>query len=146
VPSLCIRTVTAIVERMLWYDFLTHKSYGYSEKCMRACVCLCYGKKGEGLAKTVMGSSDVIGTAQFPEYKMLLLQNLSQVFVHSDWNYWSLLSSENNFNLLPVFVFQSVSAVCHFPDIQSAVATTVQVLQCGIPMARIGRSCSVVSP
>ena len=25
--------------------FLTHKSYGYSEKCMRACVCLWYGEK-----------------------------------------------------------------------------------------------------
>jgi hypothetical protein len=37
--------------------FLTHKSYGYSEKCMRACVCLWYGKKGEGLAKTVIRRS-----------------------------------------------------------------------------------------
>ena len=31
--------------------FLTHKSYGYSEKCMRACVCLWYGKNGKGLRK-----------------------------------------------------------------------------------------------
>jgi hypothetical protein len=37
--------------------FLTHKSYGYSEKCMRPSVCLWYGKKGEGLTKTVMGRS-----------------------------------------------------------------------------------------
>ena len=37
--------------------FLTHKSYGYSEKCMRACVCLWYGKKREGLAKIVMGQT-----------------------------------------------------------------------------------------
>ena len=34
--------------------FLTHKSYGYSEKCMRACV---IWEKREGLAKTVMGRS-----------------------------------------------------------------------------------------
>lgn len=30
-----------------------------------------------------------------------------------------------------------MSAVCSFEDIQAAVDTTVQVLQCGIPMARI---------
>ena len=37
-------------------------------------------------------------------------------------------------------VFQTISATCHFPDVQSAVDTTVQVLQCGIPMARIGKN------
>ncbi|XP_014680851.1 PREDICTED: probable D-lactate dehydrogenase, mitochondrial [Priapulus caudatus] len=31
----------------------------------------------------------------------------------------------------------TASAVCSFPDVQSAVDTTVQTLQCGIPMARI---------
>lgn len=31
-----------------------------------------------------------------------------------------------------------MSAVCSFENIQAAVDTTVQVLQCGIPMARIG--------
>ena len=35
--------------------------------------------------------------------------------------------------------FQTMSATCHFPNIQSAVDTTVGVLQCGIPIARIGR-------
>lgn len=31
----------------------------------------------------------------------------------------------------------AVAAICHFPDVQSAVDTTVQVLQAGIQMARI---------
>ncbi|XP_023931491.1 probable D-lactate dehydrogenase, mitochondrial, partial [Lingula anatina] len=31
----------------------------------------------------------------------------------------------------------TISAVCHFPSVKAAVDTTVQTLQCGIPMARI---------
>jgi hypothetical protein len=42
---------------------LTHKSYGYSEKCMRAC--LWYGEKGEGLAKTVTGRSGPVSVFFF---------------------------------------------------------------------------------
>ncbi|CAH1776052.1 unnamed protein product [Owenia fusiformis] len=34
-----------------------------------------------------------------------------------------------------------LSAICHFPDVQSAVDTVVQTLQCGIPMARIELLC-----
>lgn len=33
---------------------------------------------------------------------------------------------------------QIVSAVVHFPSVQGAVDTTVQILQCGIPIARLG--------
>ena len=33
---------------------------------------------------------------------------------------------------------QTLSAVVSFPGVQEAVDTTVQVLQCGVPMARIG--------
>ena len=33
---------------------------------------------------------------------------------------------------------QTVAAVCGFPSIQAAVDTTVNVLQSGIPVARIG--------
>ena len=37
------------------------------------------------------------------------------------------------------FLFlQMVSAVCQFPSIQAAVDTTVQTLQSGVPIARIG--------
>jgi len=38
---------------------------------------------------------------------------------------------------MPLFI-QTVSATCHFETVQEAVNTTVQVLQMGIPMARIG--------
>ena len=41
---------------------------------------------------------------------------------------------------------QTISATCTFPDVQSAVDTTVQILQCGIPMARIGQSMCFVLP
>ena len=39
--------------------FLTHRSYSYSEKCVRACVCLWYGKKGKGLRKQPWDSSSI---------------------------------------------------------------------------------------
>ena len=32
-----------------------------------------------------------------------------------------------------------VSAVCQFPTVQSAVDTTVQTMQAGVPIARIGK-------
>lgn len=32
-----------------------------------------------------------------------------------------------------------VSAVCSFPSVQSAVNSTVQILQAGVPIARIGK-------
>lgn len=34
-----------------------------------------------------------------------------------------------------------VSAVCSFPSVQSAVDSTVQILQAGVPIARIGEHC-----
>lgn len=32
-----------------------------------------------------------------------------------------------------------VSAVCSFPSVQAAVDSTVQILQAGVPIARIGK-------
>lgn len=34
-----------------------------------------------------------------------------------------------------------MAAVCAFPSVQAAVDSTVQILQCGIPIARIGELC-----
>ena len=49
-----------------------------------------------------------------------------------------LKTPKTDFLMTWLILFQTLSATCHFQDIQSAVDTTVGVLQCGIPIARIG--------
>lgn len=37
-----------------------------------------------------------------------------------------------------ILLLQTIAAVCHFNSVQEAVDTVVQILQCGIPMAKLG--------
>ncbi|XP_062593029.1 probable D-lactate dehydrogenase, mitochondrial isoform X2 [Saccostrea cucullata] len=60
--------------------------------------------------------------------------NLTNLFVGSEGTLGIITKATLRLHGIPE---SSVSAVCSFESIQSAVDTTVQVLQCGIPMARI---------
>ena len=83
---------------------------------------------------------------------------LSKVVFHGDWGTvrdWNRSNVEGGVQWsvllwLPKFLcsssvhrwllvwLQTLSAVVSFPGVQEAVDTTVQILQCGVPMARIG--------
>lgn len=39
----------------------------------------------------------------------------------------------------------TVSAVCSFPSVQTAVDSTVQILQAGVPIARIGKEMPLIA-
>lgn len=43
-------------------------------------------------------------------------------------------------SLCSLYINQMVSAVCHFPTVQAAVDTSVQILQSGLPVARMGKN------
>lgn len=60
--------------------------------------------------------------------------NLTNLFVGSEGTLGIITKATLRLHGIPE---SSVSAVCSFENIQAAVDTTVQVLQCGIPMARI---------
>nr|XP_022345281.1 probable D-lactate dehydrogenase, mitochondrial isoform X1 [Crassostrea virginica] len=60
--------------------------------------------------------------------------NLTNLFVGSEGTLGIITKATLRLHGIPE---ASVSAVCSFESIQEAVDTTVQVLQCGIPMARI---------
>ncbi|XP_014680855.1 PREDICTED: probable D-lactate dehydrogenase, mitochondrial isoform X2 [Priapulus caudatus] len=60
--------------------------------------------------------------------------NLTNLFVGSEGTLGVITQATLRLYGIPESM---VSAICSFPDIKSAIETTVQILQCGIPIARI---------
>lgn len=63
--------------------------------------------------------------------------NLTNLFVGSEGTLGVLTKATLRLYGMPEGV---ASAVCSFPSVQAAVDTTVQVLQAGVPIARIGET------
>lgn len=62
--------------------------------------------------------------------------NLTNLFVGSEGTLGVLTKTTLRLYGIPEAM---VSAVCSFPSVQSAVDSTVQILQAGVPIARIGK-------
>lgn len=62
--------------------------------------------------------------------------NLTNLFVGSEGTLGVLTKATLRLYGIPEAM---VSAVCSFPSVQSAVDSTVQILQAGVPIARIGK-------
>lgn len=62
--------------------------------------------------------------------------NLTNLFVGSEGTLGILTKTTLRLYGIPEAM---VSAVCSFPSVQSAVNSTVQILQAGVPIARIGK-------
>lgn len=62
--------------------------------------------------------------------------NLTNLFVGSEGTLGVLTKTTVRLYGIPEAM---VSAVCSFPSAQSAVDSTVQILQAGVPVARIGK-------
>lgn len=74
-------------------------------------------------------------TMQCPFRKTAAGYNLTNLFVGSEGTLGIITKATLRLYGIPESM---VSAVCSFPSVQSAVDSTVQILQAGVPIARIG--------
>ncbi len=75
---------------------------------------------------------------QHPFRKTSAGYNLTNLFVGSEGTLGIITKATLRLFGVPESM---VSAVCSFPSVQSAVDSTVQILQAGVPIARIGEHC-----
>lgn len=87
---------------------------------------------------TISGLTDKYFPSPRQDRKTSAGYNLTNLFVGSEGTLGIITKTTLRLYGVPEAM---VSAVCSFPSVQAAVDSTVQVLQAGVPIARIGEAC-----